>query len=629
MPITVASNIASLNAQRQLGKTSESLSATYERLSSGLRINRASDDAAGLSIALSLQTDARVYTQGIRNLNDGLSFLNIADGSLEQLNHITQRQLELAEQAANGTYSVTQRVSLNSEINALSSEYNRILGSMSFNGVNVFSSSVRTSGLSLQVGQGDASVLTSYIGANGSRDVGTGTFNSPSAISSGQSYISMMETADFNGDGYQDVIASLDGSGSIKVSFGTSSGSLSAGTEVANTGVNNHFLRVGDFNGDGVKDFAISTQTEMMSVYIGTGSGAFTLGMSSTDAGFNGDGFDVADVNGDGRDDIVQSGLGAGRVYLGNSNGSFSVGATFSIGYSSGSSTVKLIKDRLSNNYSAVFVSRSNGTSIINLGSSGTPQGTLQTIAGADSGRQISTGDFDGDGVGDFVLLNNAENSYRVYMGNGNGTFRLGQTFAGTTGGGYIGTGLRSSDLNGDGIFDLIQTSSSGIITYAGNGDGTFASGVTATSLGSTSTLALGDFNRDGVLDVVSNDGGFSDGNIKLSLANTTKTLTTKRFDITSQGGAREALTFLNTQLSNVALERGSIGAFMSRINIAASNATETRNNYLASASRIADADIAKESAELIRLRILQNVGASVLAQANQQPGLVLELLKL
>ena len=88
MPITIGSNIASLGAQRQLGKVNESLSSTFEKLSSGLRINKASDDAAGLAIASSLQTNVRVFTHAVRNVNDGVSALNIAEGSLTQLSNI-------------------------------------------------------------------------------------------------------------------------------------------------------------------------------------------------------------------------------------------------------------------------------------------------------------------------------------------------------------------------------------------------------------------------------------------------------------------------------------------------------------------------------------------------------------
>ena len=96
MAITIGSNISSLRAQRTLGQTGSALSKTFERLSSGQRINKASDDSAGLSVVSRLDADRRGYTQGIRNLNDGLSALNIAEGALDSLPSVVIRQQELA-----------------------------------------------------------------------------------------------------------------------------------------------------------------------------------------------------------------------------------------------------------------------------------------------------------------------------------------------------------------------------------------------------------------------------------------------------------------------------------------------------------------------------------------------------
>ncbi len=126
MAITLGCNVASLIAQRELAKGTSALNNSFTRLSSGLRINRASDDRAGLSIASSLNSDRRVYLQGIRNLNDGVSALSIADGGLQELSGILVRMKELAEQAANGVYGTSQRAALNLEAQALKSEYNRI-----------------------------------------------------------------------------------------------------------------------------------------------------------------------------------------------------------------------------------------------------------------------------------------------------------------------------------------------------------------------------------------------------------------------------------------------------------------------------------------------------------------------
>ena len=137
MPITIANNIASLGAQRQLGKVTESLGSAFERLSSGMRINKASDDAAGLAIADALKSSTRVYTQAINNISDGISAVSIAEGALQQLSQIVIRQSELAEQSANGVYNLKQRKALQSESDALSDEYNRIIQTTKFNGINL------------------------------------------------------------------------------------------------------------------------------------------------------------------------------------------------------------------------------------------------------------------------------------------------------------------------------------------------------------------------------------------------------------------------------------------------------------------------------------------------------------
>ena len=139
MPITIGSDIASLNARRALGTATEKLGAVSERLSSGQRINKASDDASGLAIADSLRTDARVFTQGVRNVNDAVSFLFIAEGATNELKNIITRGMELAEQAASGSFSDKQRSALDGEYQSIASEFNRILESAKFNGVSVFS----------------------------------------------------------------------------------------------------------------------------------------------------------------------------------------------------------------------------------------------------------------------------------------------------------------------------------------------------------------------------------------------------------------------------------------------------------------------------------------------------------
>lgn len=149
MPITINSNISSLKAQRQLSVSTDSLGRIFEKLSSGQRINRASDDAAGLAIADSLKANQRVALVAVRNANDGISSIAIADGALGQIGNVLSRLAELSEQSANGTYSTSQRSALQNEFVALGSEIERIAVTTTFNGVTLLSG---TSQITLQVG---------------------------------------------------------------------------------------------------------------------------------------------------------------------------------------------------------------------------------------------------------------------------------------------------------------------------------------------------------------------------------------------------------------------------------------------------------------------------------------------
>jgi flagellin len=165
MPITLGSNIASLQAQRFLSRTSNQLGDVYQKLSSGMRINKAADDSAGLAIADSLKAQSRVATVAIRNANDGISTIAIADSALDQVGGVLTRLAELAEQSANGVYSINQRSALTNEFVALASEIERIAVTTQFNGVTLLSSG---SSLVLQVGFNSASTAqVSYTGVAG------------------------------------------------------------------------------------------------------------------------------------------------------------------------------------------------------------------------------------------------------------------------------------------------------------------------------------------------------------------------------------------------------------------------------------------------------------------------------
>jgi flagellin len=157
MAININTNVPSLNAQRSLGNATDRLNTSYERLSSGLRINRARDDAAGLSIAESLKSASKIATVAIRNANDGISLVSIADQAIGQITNVLSRLAELAQQSANGVYSNQQRSALQSEFAALNSEIERIATTTTFNGLGLLSGGAT---VTFQVGFDGSSLST-------------------------------------------------------------------------------------------------------------------------------------------------------------------------------------------------------------------------------------------------------------------------------------------------------------------------------------------------------------------------------------------------------------------------------------------------------------------------------------
>jgi flagellin len=152
MALTINTNIASLDAQRNVSMSQSSLATSMQRLSSGLRINSAKDDAAGLAIAERMNSQVRGMNVAVRNANDGISLSQTADGALSQVGDSLQRMRELAVQARNSTNSSSDKDSLNKEFSQLQSEITRVLGGTAFNGKHILGA--------------DATTLTFQVGAN-------------------------------------------------------------------------------------------------------------------------------------------------------------------------------------------------------------------------------------------------------------------------------------------------------------------------------------------------------------------------------------------------------------------------------------------------------------------------------
>jgi flagellin len=154
MAQTINTNLVSLNAQRNLTGSQSSLATSMQRLSSGLRVNSAKDDAAGLAIAERMNAQVRGMNVAIRNANDAISLSQTAEGALGKVGDIFQRMRELAVQSANGTNSAADRTSLNEEFTQLAQEATRTLGGTQFNGQNILAT---TNDSTFQIGANNTS----------------------------------------------------------------------------------------------------------------------------------------------------------------------------------------------------------------------------------------------------------------------------------------------------------------------------------------------------------------------------------------------------------------------------------------------------------------------------------------
>lgn len=629
--ISLGNNIASLQTQTRLGEADSRVSKIFQRLSSGLRINHASDDAAGLSIATDLSVQSRVYGQAIRNVNDGVSILSIADSAVAELANIVTRIRELAEQSANATYSNKQRLPLDAEAQALRAEYFRIARTATFNGINLFDGQLG-SGLSIQAGYGASGSIQSSLGGN----LGTGSFASPVSMSTAGTAAYDTISGDFNNDGVSDIVSLSDNGGNayVQLRLGNGDGSFkNSATVILPLALTfSSAVKTGDINNDGNLDLVFG-QTDVFGqviTMVGNGNGTFKAPMSiDVDCGLQG--LALADLNNDGFTDIVSvgddSGSGSVSILLGNGSGNFKQLFSYSTPSFNGHdvSLSDLNNDGI---VDMVVGGNFSGESTI-VTRFGRGDGTFGAAASYSMTLNLLTSleytDLNGDNIEDLVSIDT--DTISVRLGNSNGTFRAllqSPTIASNA------LESTAADFNGDGFIDLALSNDNGangnIVLLLGRGNGTFTSG--ASFAGGANGIFADDFDGDGVLDLTT--AGATSGSADVSFIRGLATggiSPLLSFSLQTRIDSLQSLGMLDRSLKNISKHRGIIGSFESRLTSAASNLQTTRENYLTAASQIKDTDVAIDSAELVRTQILQQGAAAVLGQANSQPQIVLQLL--
>jgi len=278
MAITINTNVASLNAQRNLGTSQSNLNTSMQRLSSGLRINSAKDDAAGLAISDRMTSQVTGLDQAVRNANDGISLAQTAEGALDESTNILQRIRELAVQSSNDTNSASDRKSLQDEVNQLISELDRIAETTTFNGKNLLDGTMNSA--QFQVGANSGETITFSIGSAETASLGVHTLSSDNSTAS--QGIEVATTADV---GYYSAEVTAEGDSVGATVTGTTASALNAmGVISVTDGISTTVL----YNGTTDTDFAdvVDTMNENAQAagvdVTATGSNEITLAAAGT-----------------------------------------------------------------------------------------------------------------------------------------------------------------------------------------------------------------------------------------------------------------------------------------------------------------------------------------------------------
>ena len=598
MPSVINTNVASLNSQRSLNMSQASLATSLQRLSSGLRINSAKDDAAGLAISTRMSSQVTGLNQASRNANDGISLAQTAEGGLQSITDSLQRMRELSVQASNATNTATDRAALQQEVDTLVQQINTVASQTAFNGVKLLDGTFNAQSFQIGANSGEALTINSLASAKADA-LGVGTTSSFSSTTAGA----------------------------------VATGAIAAGGITVNGFGIGPSVRDG-LSAAGSNDSAISKAAAFNAVSGQTGvtakASATTLaGIANTaQAAIAGDATDFIYVNNvklgaiaAGADAVTQ-GANVAAAFNAVSNQS-GVTATFST--STGAVSLTAADGR-----NISLIGAGTGADIANTGLTIGAGGDI-VAAGASTGAALAAGDLtiNGYDIGAVAAdaaatpgnnlaaaINALTSKTGVTATNNSGTLTLsaGEGQAITISGNLAhatatetATGF-SADQLGAGADETANAASSNAVITRGN--------ITLSSTNSAGiTLSGSDIARSG-----------------LSSAYTAATATfgagIASVDLTTATGAQNAIATIDSALANINSSRANLGALQNRFASVVSNLATTSENLTASRSRILDADFAAETANLSRGQIMQQAGTAMLAQANSLPQGVLSLLR-
>ncbi len=618
MSLVVNTNLAALNSQRNLGINNSNLSKSLERLSSGLRINKAADDAAGLSIATKFDAQVKGMNQAVRNANNAISLVQTAEGGINNLTNILQRMRELAVQSSSDDNTPSDRATLTSEANNLIAEFTRISNTTEFNTMTLLDGTFTSK--NFQVGANYAQAITFNIGDARGKAVG-GRSQADNNIADG-------------------VLTSTDGN------FGGSEFKIN-GTGVQATNATDDQYSVLDMSSGVVNVAMFSALAQSVGLVInGTTvvvSASQTLVGSGASA--NADQFaalivsviNTASITGikavqgisDQNSTWTLEATGGTKVELEFSGGSLPTFASM-VGFANVSAMFGSTASVTTNyNGESSAIAKSVAINAIKSTTQVTATARANTIT-ASSAIQASTiasgGLYiNGVNIGQVTTIANDGNGALVTAIN-NVSSQTGVT-ATTSGGALQLTASDGRNITVTVATSSIATSTLGINSaYLTNNTAVFRSTVRLTS-NSEITLSgnLGDLENAGTSAADQNTKSTTVGQ---SVAVDLNTYNVSKIQMDTQDNAQSAILTIDAAMGNINLLRSQIGAIQNRLEFTVANLQVASENMSASESRIKDADFAYETTQFTRNQILVQAGTAMLAQSNQLQQVALQLLK-
>ena len=546
-------NLPSMNTDRQLGINNFNTAKSLEKLSSGLRINRAGDDAAGLAISEKMRAQVRGLDQASRNAQDGISLISTAEGALNETHSILQRMRELSVQSANDTSTSSDRSEMQKEVVQLKSEVDRIGNTTEFNTKTLLDGGV---GVSL------SSSVAELKGTNTTAATKTGVYAVAVTAAATQAKIAVPAnnftagtagTLTLNGTNVS--VATTDSIGDVAAKINNVS---------ASTGVTAVIMQGTD-----------ATHQQMVLQSNNYGSSA-TIGLSASST-------------------ALMTAVGYGATLTLSAAGTNIVGT--------------------------VEGAAATGDGL-KLTSTGTNSAGLDVTAIATQTAATTSGTYAAAGAGDVLTIN----------GKALTAFAAGLTIAQATDlinvetkdtgvvASYSGTTLTlTSVAQGDNAKITLSAT--------GAGDLGLTAGTYSGSDGMTTSTGNVTVNKDNVLKM--HIGANKDQNMEVSINDMrSSALGIDNLDVTTQAGANVAISTISDAIQNVSSERSKLGAYTNRLEHTIANLGTSSENMSSAESRIRDVDMAKEMMQFQKNNILSQAATAMLAQANQQPQGVLQLLR-